>query len=67
MIAALSTLAIAIVTGAASGLVAWGAMRAEVRFLWRDLSRLETRVNVLSARISDQERSTTRYRNAPTL
>lgn len=36
--------------GAAAGLVAWGAARTEIRFLWRDLRRLEARTVILERR-----------------
>ena len=34
-------LLIFILGGAAAGLVAWGAARTEIRFIWRDLRRLD--------------------------
>lgn len=40
-------LLIAILTGVASGLVSWGTIRTEIRFLWRSHERLEQRVHDL--------------------
>ncbi len=43
---------VALMGGIAAGLVAWGALRTEIRFLWRDQRRLEGRVDLLERRRS---------------
>lgn len=40
----------ALLAGIASGLISWGALRVEVRFLWRDVERLADRVDRIEDR-----------------
>lgn len=45
----LQAIAIALVTGAASGLVSWGAMRVELKFLRRDVDWAHRRIDRLES------------------
>lgn len=38
-----------IITAACTGASTWAVMRLEIKFLWRDLERLEKRVQTLEA------------------
>lgn len=37
----------ALVSGAACGLVSWGALRTEIKFLWREIERQDKRLSAL--------------------
>jgi hypothetical protein len=43
-------LIVAMVTGAGAGLVTWGALRTEIKFLWRDVTKLEKRLERMERR-----------------
>lgn len=47
---------IAILSGAVAGLVAWGGVRIELRWLRRDVDRAHTRINHLQRRFENSGR-----------
>lgn len=47
----------ALVAGIACGLIAWGAIRTEVRFLWRDVERSEKRMDKIEERVERLEQA----------
>lgn len=47
---------VALSGGIAAGLIAWGAMRTELKFLWRDVSRLTALLDSLAVRLGVLER-----------
>lgn len=40
----------ALISGAACGLVSWGALRTEIKFLWREVERMDARLKIVEGR-----------------